>query len=59
MQSPTPEKQRQTTEMVRQACAEADKAIQMLDELMEWLEREDKLSAMRAARKQRLQGREQ
>ena len=53
MKPPTPEKQRQTIAMMQQACAEMDKAIQMVDEMMELLEREDKLPAMRAARKLR------
>ena len=50
---PTAEKQRQTTAMVQKACAEMDKVNQSFDELIETLEREDKLSAMRAARKLR------
>ncbi len=53
LKPPTPEKQRQTTAMVQQACAEMDKVNQSFDELMEMLEREDKLPAMRAARKLR------
>jgi len=53
MKIPTPEKQQQTSAMVQQACAELDKANQMIDELMEFLEREDKLPAIRAARKLR------
>lgn len=49
MKIPTPEKQKQTSAMVQQACAEMDEANQLIEQLMEFLEREDKLSAMRSA----------
>ncbi len=51
MRIPTPEKQKQTIAMVQQACAEMDKVNQSIDEIMEFLEREDKLPGMLATRK--------
>lgn len=51
MKKPTLEKQKQTRAMVKAACAELDKFNQSIDELMKILEREDRLPAMREARK--------